>query len=191
MRNALAYAEHHSSTQLQSDAQSTAALRSELQFALSQLQTETTARRAAQKAHAEATSEFAVHLKLMGSRLKEKFDERERALLHELAVQKDEFRQLQLKLATVRPPVVFDDMAAGAATSSRVAPNLRTEVDFYDISSQKSDDNADLNMWQQNLPRVAGVTMPPCRRVSGTLMAPIPRRELTKLLLKSIFSRPR
>ena len=95
MRSALAHAEHHSSTQLHVDAQNSAVLRSELQVALSQLQTETAACRAAQNAHAEATNEFKVHLKLMGSRLREKSDERERALLHELVVARDELRQLK------------------------------------------------------------------------------------------------
>jgi hypothetical protein len=124
------------------------------------LQTETAACLAARKAHAEDTSEFAVHLKRVGLRLKEKFDERERAMLHELAVQKDEFRQLQVRVAAARPPLLLDDMVAGPATSSRVAPNLRTDIGWHDISSQKSDDNVDLKMWQQNLPHVAGTTMP-------------------------------
>ena len=96
MRSDLAYAEHHTSIQARSDAQSAAALRTELQTTLSQLHAETAACHAAQKRQAEATCEFTVHLKLMGSRLKDKFEERERALLHELAVQKDEFRQLQV-----------------------------------------------------------------------------------------------
>jgi len=72
MRSALAYAEHHSSIQVQSDAQSAAALRSELQTALLQLNAETAACRAAHQRQADATKEFTVQLKLMGSRFKEK-----------------------------------------------------------------------------------------------------------------------
>ena len=167
MRSALAYAEQHTSIQVQSDAQSAAALRSVFQTTLSQLRAETAVCHAAQKQQAEATSEFTARLKLMRSRLKDKFEERELALLHELAVQKDEFRQLQVKVAAARPPLRLD---TNAATSSRVAPNVRTDIDWYDISSQKSDDNTDLRMWQQNLPHITGITMPMGLRDSdGTL----------------------
>ena len=65
-----------------------------------------------------------------------------------------------MKVAAAQPPLLLD-MVAGAATSSRIAPNVRAEIDWYDISSQKSDGNADPKMWQQNL---LGNTMPEIRQ---------------------------
>ena len=115
MRSALAYAEQHSAVQVQSDAQSAAALRSELQTALVQLSAEMMVCRAAHQREADATNGFTAQV----SRFKDKFEERERALLHELAVQKDEFRQLQVKVAAVRPPLLLE---MNAAASNRVAP---------------------------------------------------------------------
>jgi len=95
LRTALANAEQNSSRQLQSDAQSTAALRSELELVTSQLQIETAVCLASRQGRDKDASESATQLKRMGLSLRQRFEERERELLFELSAQKDALRRLQ------------------------------------------------------------------------------------------------
>ena len=121
MRRARAHAEHQSSIQAPSDAQSAAVLQTELNAAWASLKAETAECRAAIQRHAEATAEHTAQIKFMSSRFKDKFEERERALQHEIAVQKDLVRQLQLKADSK------------TATSSRVPPKARADIDCLDL----------------------------------------------------------
>ena len=108
--------------------------------------------------HTEAMSECTAHIKYMSSRFQEQIQEREMTLQTEIALQRGKVRQLQLKLD------------ARTATSSHVPQKAPAAIDWYDISSQHSDENEDVHAWQNNLSKLASATVPPGLRDSdGTV----------------------